>query len=166
MKIKNKEKIYCIVAILLMIDQFIKLIIKNNLKLFEEIKVIPKFFSIYYLENDGAAFSILGGRTFILIIVGIIALILFDKFISNNDKLSNVEVISFGMVMAGIVGNLIDRCLYGSVIDYLSFNIFNYNFPVFNFADICITIGALLMLIDIMRRDLYDRSKRRRNKNR
>ena len=50
----------------------------------------------------------------------------------------------------GIIGNLFDRILYKSVIDYLSFNIFNYNFPVFNLADIGITVGAILLIIDLI----------------
>ena len=50
----------------------------------------------------------------------------------------------------GIIGNLFDRVLYKSVIDYLSFNIFNYSFPVFNLADIGITVGAILLIIDLM----------------
>ena len=59
------------------------------------------------------------------------------------------------MIFSGIYGNLIDRIFYGRVIDYLSFNIFNYSFPIFNFADICIVIGVVLLLFDYLRGEYY-----------
>ena len=58
-------------------------------------------------------------------------------------KFLNIVRCAFG----GIVGNLIDRLLYGYVIDYLDFELFNYNFAIFNFADICIVLGALILLL-------------------
>ena len=151
---KSKEKIYSISAILLMIDQFIKLFVKSKMELFEEIIVIPKFFSIYYIENDGAAFSILGGATVILIIVSLVALFILDRFITKENVNTKFGILSYGMIFAGIIGNLIDRCLYGSVIDYLSFNIFGYSAPVFNLADICIVVGAVILVIDTIIRDI------------
>ena len=146
---KKKEKIYSVAAILIIIDQFIKLFIKSKMNLFDKIDIIPNFFSIYYIENDGAAFSILGGATVILIIVSFIVLFLLDRFVTKENIKSKFGVLSYGMVFAGIVGNLIDRCLYGSVIDYLSFYIFSYHFPVFNLADICIVVGIFLVVINI-----------------
>ena len=75
---KNKEKVYSVAAILLIIDQFIKLLIKTKMKVLTEIKIIPNFFSIYYVKNKGAAFSILNGKTYIFIAVAIILLFLID----------------------------------------------------------------------------------------
>lgn len=146
---KKKEKIYSVAAVLIIIDQFIKLFIKSKMNLFDKIDIIPNFFSIYYIENDGAAFSILGGATLILIIVSFVVLFLLDRFVTKENIKSKFGILSYGMVFAGIVGNLIDRCLYGSVIDYLSFYIFSYHFPVFNLADICIVVGIFLVVINI-----------------
>lgn len=146
---KKKEKIYSVAAVLIIIDQFIKLFIKSKMNLFDKIDIIPNFFSIYYIENDGAAFSILGGATLILIIVSFVVLFLLDRFVTKENIKSKFGSLSYGMVFAGIVGNLIDRCLYGSVIDYLSFYIFSYHFPVFNLADICIVVGIFLVVINI-----------------
>lgn len=148
---KNKEKIYSISAILLMIDQIIKLLVKSKMELFAEIIVIPNFFSIYYIENDGAAFSILGGATILLIVISLVSLFMLDRFITKENVNTKLGLLSYGMIFAGIIGNLIDRCLYGSVIDYLSFDIFSYSAPVFNFADICIVVGFLFIVIDMFK---------------
>ena len=161
---KSKEKIYSIACILLIIDQVVKLLIKTNMHLFDEIKIIPNFFSLYYIENEGAAFSILGGARIILILVGVIALFILDRFINREKKISKLGVISLGMIIGGILGNMIDRILYGVVIDYLAFDLFNYSAPVFNIADIAITVGILLFIVDVFRSDLDGNKSRRRTK--
>ena len=136
--LKNKEKIYSISAIIIMLDQMIKLLIRSKMALTSEITIIPNFFSFYYVENTGAAFSILTNKTLLLVLIAIACLVLLDRYITKLLKISKLEIISYGLVIGGIVGNLIDRLLYESVIDYLSFTIFNYNFPVFNLADVFI----------------------------
>lgn len=161
---KSKEKIYSIACILLIIDQVVKLLIKTNMHLLDEIKIIPNFFSLYYIENEGAAFSILGGARIILILVGVIALFILDRFINREKKISKLGVISLGMIIGGILGNMIDRILYGVVIDYLAFDLFNYSAPVFNIADIAITVGILLFIVDVFRSDLDGNKSRRRTK--
>ena len=161
---KSKEKIYSIACILLIIDQVVKLLIKTNMHLLNEIKIIPNFFSLYYIENEGAAFSILGGARIILILVGVIALFILDGFINREKKISKLGVISLGMIIGGILGNMIDRILYGVVIDYLAFDLFNYSAPVFNIADIAITVGILLFIVDVFRSDLDGNKSRRRTK--
>ena len=71
------------------------------------------------------------------------------------------------MIMGGLVGNLIDRLLYGYVVDYLSFDIFGYSFAVFNIADIGIVLGVIILFIDIIRSEIYERrSRSRKSKNR
>jgi signal peptidase II len=122
----------------------------NNMALHQEIKLIPNFFSLYYLKNTGAAFSILGNKTILLILVSIFCLIIIKNSIKKLKRTNTLNIISLGIMTGGIIGNLFDRVLYKSVIDYLSFNIFNYSFPVFNLADIGITVGAILLIIDLM----------------
>ena len=158
---KNKEKVYGISAILLIIDQLVKLIIKSKMDLLQEIKVIPNFFSIYYTENTGAAFSILDGKVYVFVIVAFILLFILDKYL-KEENLTKLSIISLGMIIGGIVGNLIDRLLYHSVIDYLSFNIFGYSFPVFNIADIGITVGVVLYIIENVWRSINEIRSRAR----
>lgn len=67
--------------------------------------------------------------------------------------MSTLEKISYIFLTGGIIGNLIDRIIYGYVVDYLRFIIFGYNFPIFNLADICITIGVILLIINMLRKE-------------
>lgn len=147
---KNKKLIYTIAMFFMLLDQLIKLIVTTNMEIHQEIKIIPKFFSLYYLKNTGAAFSILGNKTLFLILISIICLIVIKKYIKKLKRVNNLTIISLGVLTGGIIGNLFDRIFYQSVIDYLSFNIFGYGFPVFNLADIGITVGAFLLIIDLI----------------
>ena len=147
---KNKEKIYTISSILLIFDQLVKMIVRTKLNLYDELTIIPNFFSIYYLRNNGAAFSILNNQTILLIIIGILAIILLDRFITREKNLNNISKFSLGIIVGGIFGNLVDRIWHNAVIDYFSFTIFGYDFPVFNIADIGITIGTIILIISFI----------------
>lgn len=148
---KNRQKIYKIMCILLVIDQIIKIIIRHNLNEFQEIRIIKNFFSLTYVENTGAAFSIMKDATILLIILSVLFILFLDKYIRKEEsKFTRIDIFSYGMIMGGVYGNLIDRIIHRRVTDYLSFNFFNYSFPIFNFADICIVVGAILVIIDII----------------
>ena len=148
---KSRENIYKITAIVLMIDQFIKLLINKNLPLGNAIKIIPNFFSILHLKNTGAAFSILEDNTLLLTIISVVIIVLLDRSIKKESHFTKLEEISLGLIMGGIFGNLIDRIIHHAVIDYLAFKIFGYNFPVFNLADTAIVIGVGLYLISLIK---------------
>ncbi len=147
---KNKNYIYTLASAFMLLDQIIKLIVINNMEISQEIKIISKFFSLFYLRNTGAAFSIFGNKTLFLIIISIVCLIVLKNYIKKLKRVTNLTIISLGILIGGIIGNLFDRVLRQAVIDYLSFNFFGYSFPVFNLADIGITIGALLLIIDLL----------------
>lgn len=147
----NRYKVYRLMCILLLIDQIIKIVIRHSLNEFQEVKIIKNFFSIIYVQNTGAAFSIMKDATLFLILLSVVFIIFLDKYIRKEEsKLTKIDIITYGMIMGGIYGNLIDRIIHRKVTDYLAFDIFNYNFPVFNFADICIVLGAILMVIGII----------------
>ena len=67
--------------------------------------------------------------------------------------MNNRNIFAFSLLIGGIIGNLIDRVIYGYVIDFLDFNIFGYDAPIFNIADTCIWIGAFLLFYAIMKRE-------------
>ena len=89
----KKSFIYSISFIVLLLDQIIKLVVMNNMNLHQEIKINPNFFSLYYVENPGAAFSILGNQTMLLIIVSVVCLILIKEYIKKEKEFSNFYII-------------------------------------------------------------------------
>jgi len=148
-----------IISIIILLDQIIKFLVIANMNLFDSINVVENFFNITYVRNNGAAWSILSGNTLLLIVISIIALILIYFYFIKNQKLNNLENISYSLLIGGTVGNLIDRVFLGYVVDYLDFKIFSYNFPVFNLADICIVIGIFLICITLIGGEINDRNK-------
>lgn len=147
MKNKSKKIIYLITIITIIIDQLVKILVKTNMHLHQEINIIPNFFSLHYIKNTGAAFSIFNDQTTFLIITTAVFLVIMSHYIKHENNFTKLSIISLGILLGGMFGNLIDRIIYSGVIDYLSFTIFNYNFPIFNIADIGITVGTFLLVI-------------------
>ena len=122
----NRYKVYRLMCILLLIDQIIKIVIRHSLNEFQEVKIIKNFFSIIYVQNTGAAFSIMKDATLFLILLSVVFIIFLDKYIRKEEsKLTKIDIITYGMIMGGIYGNLIDRIIHRKVTDYLAFDIFN-----------------------------------------
>lgn len=144
---KIKTNIYSYAVIVLMLDQIIKLIVSNHLIELKEVTVIKNFFYLCYVHNTGAAFSILQNQKYLLIFIGLLALVLLDKYITSLKKITKLEEISYSLIIGGIIGNLLDRIFYSSVIDYLLFKFGSYNYPIFNLADACIVVGVILLII-------------------
>lgn len=144
------KKIGFYALICLVIDQLIKLVV-SFLDLNTKITIIPNFFYITYVQNDGAAWSILSGNRLLLIMIGIICLFLVYFFLIRNKQISKFEQVNYVLLVSGIMGNLCDRIIRGYVIDYLDFKIFNYYFPIFNLADIFIVIGTGLIIISLFK---------------
>ena len=143
--------------IFLIIDLIVKIIVVNFMKVYDTIKVIPNFFSIMYVRNTGAAFSILEDSRLFFIIITFIALICIYLFFIKDKILSKFQIFCYSMLIGGIIGNFVDRVIYGYVVDYLSFNIFGYNFPVFNLADMFIVVAIILLILNEVRKSLCER---------
>ena len=147
---KKKIGIFCVLFFVL--DFLSKIIIDNNLDLAKPIIIIDNFFKITKVYNYGASWSILTGYNVILIIIAILMLIFLyfyeQKFIDNIRN-----ILAFSLLYGGILGNLVNRIFLGYVIDFLDFNIFGYNYPVFNLADIWIVCGTILLAIGIIRKE-------------
>lgn len=145
-----KNKIYKISILCLIIDLFTKYLVKTNLNYLQVIKVIPGFFNLEYITNNGAAFGMFESKSYLLIIISFIVLIVLFKYINNEKNLSQLSSISLGLIMGGILGNLIERVLFKEVVDFLAFNILGFSFPVFNLADSFIVIGVIILIIGEM----------------
>lgn len=156
-----KKRIIIYSLILFIIDLIVKLIIKNNMNIFDSIVIIPNFFNLTYVMNNGAAFSILQGKQIFLIILAILVLIAIIYYI-RKDNINRLKTIYYSLLIGGILGNLLDRILYNSVIDYLDFKIFSYDYPIFNLADTFIFCGVVLIILEGIKGDKNgNRSKRK-----
>lgn len=144
----QQKRIGFVTIVVVLIDQIIKILINKFIDLNSTIIVIKNFLSITYVRNIGAAWSILSGSRFLLIGIALIVLFCIYFFVLKEGKLKKIEIIYYGMLTGGIIGNLIDRVIYGYVIDYLDFKIFGYNYPIFNLADSFIVVSVILMIID------------------
>jgi signal peptidase II len=144
---------------LILLDQLTKWLIQTHIPYGTGIPIIPGFFSLVYVSNTGAAFSIFQGNNFFFIGLALVALavvffsLIRDQFNPNKgQRLSMVTKISFCLFAAGIIGNLIDRVFKGSVVDFLDFYFRHYAWPSFNVADSCICIAAALFVLTSFRR--------------
>lgn len=142
---KTKYLIIGVIAVIL--DQFTKYMITTNMELHQEITIIDNFFSLFYIRNSGAAFSILEGQTIFFYIATIVGLIMV-YFIFKTSK-TQIQFLASAFLFGGIMGNFIDRILYQEVIDFLKFTIFNRDAAIFNFADAFITISVILFVLDM-----------------
>lgn len=143
-----KKKICIFSFIVLLIDQISKIVLDKVLVLGKSIKVFDKFLYITKVYNDGVSFSLFTGKRFVIIICSLLIL-LFLIFYMKKFKPCKRNIIAFSLIYGGLLGNLIDRIIYGYVIDFIDFYIFNYNYPIFNIADACICIGVLVLLYSI-----------------
>ncbi|MCA9730672.1 MAG: signal peptidase II [Deferribacteres bacterium] len=132
------------------LDQLTKLLVKSNFVLYESIKVGGDFFRLTYIENPGMAFGIrLAGPWFFTLFstIASIVILIFLYRIRNERFLSRM---SLALVLGGAIGNLIDRFMYGRVVDFLDFGWGAYRFWVFNVADICVSIGMTLLIFLVL----------------
>lgn len=137
--------------ICLFADQVTKQLVANNMDLYQSIDILP-FFNITYVHNPGAAFSFLadqgGWQRWFFTAIAAIASIVFIVWLAKTPKQQKLLSVAFALMLSGAVGNLIDRVLFGYVIDFIDFYGFGYRFPAFNIADSMIFIGAALMILD------------------
>ena len=137
---------------LLVLDQVTKHLVLRKIPYGGEVPVIPGFFSLVHTTNTGAAFGLFQNNNlfFILLAVTAFVVILFllirDR-INPKVRLAVTTKISFGLLAAGILGNLIDRVARGNVIDFLNFYFRQYAWPAFNVADSCICIAVGLLVL-------------------
>ncbi len=114
------------------------------------IPVINNFFYLTYVENYGAAWGIGKGKTWIFVILAVVVMIVLVYFQYRLNPKYKMIYYSISALMAGILGNCLDRIFNGYVVDFLDFIILGYDFPVFNFADIFICISTALLVLGIV----------------
>lgn len=139
------------------VDQITKMLIRGSVPEFQTIPIIPGFFNIVHAENPGVAFSMFanaGGvwRNIVLTGVSSIAVIFLVYLLASGAAAqSGVLRVALSLILGGAFGNLVDRALRGTVTDFIEVYAGSHYFPAFNAADSCITIGAVLLFLDMWR---------------
>lgn len=139
-----------IIVLLIALDQISKLLVLNKLADGTVVDIIPGFFRLLYVENRGAAFGILqeGRPLFIVITLAVIGFLLYGIYFKRNEVKGMLRV-ALVLILAGAVGNFIDRLRLHFVVDFLSFRFFGHDFAVFNLADSMIVVGTILLMLHV-----------------
>ncbi|OBQ55684.1 signal peptidase II [Halodesulfovibrio spirochaetisodalis] len=134
-------------------DQFTKWLTVQNIPLWSGFPVIPGFFNLVHVLNRGAAFGFLNNTEtnwqIWLFSGAAVAACIAVHLMTRSAKPNKLLFTALGLILGGAVGNLIDRIRIGAVIDFLDFYYKNYHWPAFNVADICICVGAGLILLTV-----------------
>ncbi len=141
--------LYTIIALVLLVaDQVVKYLVRTGIDLGQSIPFIPHVLDLTYVQNTGAAFSMLAQHTWILILISAIIVVVVAAFVRRGFFQGWLGLTAAMLVMCGGVGNLIDRVLLGYVTDM--FQTTFMNFAVFNLADCYITVGVVLLFIYVL----------------
>ena len=151
---KNKYlQVGSIVGIVMVLDQITKYFIQTHVRLHDSITVVPGFFNITHVRNKGAAFSILSTlpdtwRSVFFITVTLIAVAAIAALIVKTQE--RLPLYAFSLIAGGAIGNVIDRIRYGEVVDFIQWYVKSYYWPSFNMADSAISIGVVLLAIEML----------------
>lgn len=141
----------------LVLDQITKALVENLMHLYQSIEIVPNFVHLTYLKNTGAAFGVLAGtrsplRMVFFVLVSSVAIGCVLYLLKNLRPGRTSLVASLSLILGGAVGNLIDRLRMGEVIDFIDLHWHHFHWPAFNVADSSITIGVILLFIQMIRK--------------
>jgi len=154
---KNYWVFLITLALIAGLDQFSKWQISSTMSLHASYPVIDGFFSITYVRNPGAAFGFLANapsfsRSGFLIAVSAAAIVMILYYLAQNRAGGVLLTVALSLITGGAAGNLIDRVRFGEVVDFLDVYIGSYHWPAFNVADSAISVGAVLLIVELFRR--------------
>ena len=146
-----------IIVAILILDQVTKLLVRTQITLNDSIEIVPGLLNLVHVRNTGAAFGLLNGvdlgyKQFLMTAIALVALLAIGLYawrVGSDERLARAGL---ALILGGALGNVIDRVIYGHVVDFLDFYLHNYHWPAFNVADCGITIGAVLLIVDELRR--------------
>lgn len=137
----------------LALDQLTKIIVVQRFTLGESLPVLQPFFSLTYVRNEGAAWSILTGHGWFLLLVALLVTAAVIRFFRHLTEKCPERYFALLLVLAGVAGNSIDRIWRGAVVDFLDFHWYDrFRWPVFNVADIAICVGVGLFILSTVLR--------------
>ena len=152
---KNKYVLLFFVSgVLIVMDQYTKLMVSLHVPLNYSVKVVEGFFNFTHIRNSGVAFGLFASqqseyKALMFIAISTIAIIAILVIFHQTPKEKKMVQTGLILIFSGAIGNLIDRILHGEVIDFVDFFINRHHFPAFNIADSCITVGVIMMVIDL-----------------
>ncbi|MFO7738482.1 MAG: signal peptidase II [Desulfatiglandaceae bacterium] len=141
--------------IIVVLDQITKLAVANRLQVFESVPVVTGFFNLVHVRNRGMAFGLMnrpdiGIASYFLLAASLIAVVLILVWFFKLKEEDNQLTLGLSLILAGAVGNLIDRVRLGEVIDFLDFHLGTYHWPAFNLADAAITVGTVSIALNLI----------------
>jgi len=154
----RKKGVFFITLLLVVgFDQISKIYISSTMSLHASHPVIDGFFNITYVRNPGAAFGFLTSatplfRSVFLIAVSAAAIVMILYFLTKNRSAGMLLTFALSLIVGGAAGNLLDRLRFGNVVDFLDFYIASYHWPAFNVADSAISVGAVLLIVEMFRK--------------
>jgi signal peptidase II len=143
---------YVLAAIVLVLDQLTKLRITQTMFRGESRRILGDFFRLTYVHNDGAAFGLdLGGRwSFVAVTILVSAFIVFYYVRSERGVVARWGL---ALILGGALGNLVDRLRLGEVVDFLHVSVAGFSYPIFNVADIGVSVGVGLLAVHLFRKE-------------
>lgn len=144
--------VFSVALVIVIADQLTKIWVDTDMRLYQSIPIIDGFFSLTYVRNTGAAFSMFADmsetyRIPFFSVVAVVAVSAILYFVHSTPRSQKLVLVACGFVLGGALGNLIDRVVYGSVIDFLDVYWGDWHWPAFNVADSFISIGVGLLLL-------------------
>ena len=135
---------WIIVLIVIALDRLSKIAVLNNMRLGQFIELGETGLGLRYVQNTGAAFSFMSGKTgFLIFFTALLMAALCAYYFKYRSSMSRLETVFLAMILGGGLGNFIDRLMFGYVVDFLDIRVI----PIFNVADICITCGCILFAV-------------------
>jgi signal peptidase II len=162
-KLQGRLPYLLLVAATLLLDRWTKVLIRSRFDLNESISVIDGLFSITYVRNTGVAFGIFDpiaspAKSVLLSAFTAFAALAVITYSVRSPVRNKLLQVALALILGGALGNLYDRLAYGYVVDYLEFYAGSYHWPSFNVADSAITMGVVLLGLEIIRNETPDRS--------
>ncbi len=151
------------------LDQLSKYLVMANMTEGETFRLIPHLLHFTYVRNEGAAFGMFSDQRWIFMVFSTIAIVGVGVYLFRFCKLDRLTKISLAMIIGGGIGNMIDRIAWGSVVDFLELPflwlpILNMYFPVFNVADSFVTVGAVILIVCMIRMEVKESKKAKEKK--
>ncbi len=140
---------YILSLLIFILDQLSKRLVLNYLKDIREMPIFKNILHFTYVENRGAAFGIMQNKKWFFIILTILVIAFIVIYFREDKGYPRVMMIGLSLIVGGAIGNLVDRIVYGFVIDFIDFRIW----PVFNIADMAIVIGQILVAYIVLKHD-------------